>query len=405
MTPRKRFQRRLSLFALAALVGTGAWAAGCGSTDDGATFPNGSDDGGGILLDGQSFGDSGGGFNTDGGGDGAVSALVISPANPTIDVTITNGAISVAPVDFVAKTTSGAEVAASWSIDRGELGKLVTATGEFTANGNVAGTGVVSAKSGATIATTNVTVKIHSIQVGNDYGDGGVPEAGVGGVGGVGGEGLGGAVDSTTQTNLATTGTAPTTPTQLGFLYPYDKTVFPRGLLAPLLQWESNVSGIQAVYVHLTEKNFEFEGFYSVSGASRFHQPIDQDAWAKATNSNSGDLLHLDVKIQGAAGVVGPISRDFLIAPGILTGTIYYQTYASQVAGTAGTLAIRPGKTDPTLAIPGTKNQCVVCHEVSGDGSTLISEDSSYANATSYDLTDGGAKIQYYSGSAGDGTS
>ncbi len=413
MTHRLRFHRKLSLFALAALLGTGAWAAGCGSTDDGATFPTGNDDGGGGLVDGQTFGDGGGRFDTDGsGGDGAVGAIVISPPNPTVDVTIMNGLVTVAPVDFVAKTTSGAEVAASWSIDRGELGKLVTATGEFTANGNVGGTGTVSAKAGANIATTNVTVKIHSIQVGNDYGDGGVPEAGVGGVGGVGGEGLGGPVSSTTQTSLQTTGTAPTSAAQLGFLYPYDKTVFPRGLLAPLLQWQSNVPGIQAVYVHLKENNFEFEGFYSVTGASRFHQPIDQSAWAKATNSNAGDLLHVEVKVQGAASVVGPISRDFLIAPGILTGTIYYQSYSSKVASNgsggdgAGTLAIRPGKTDPTLAIPGTEGKCIVCHEVSGDGSTLISQDKSYSSASSYDLTDGGSVIQSYNGggNSADGT-
>ncbi len=398
----KRLRRNLSVLAITTLVSVGGWAAGCGSDDGGATFPTGSDGGDG---DGQSFADGQQiGFGGDGSsGDGSVQTLVISPANPTVDVTIVNGVATITPVDFVAKTLSGSTVAASWSLDRGELGTLVTGTGVFTPGGTVAGVGNVSAAYGGSIATTKVTVTIHATQVGNDY-DGGVPEAGAGGVGGVGGEGLGGAVDGGVETSLTTGATAPTSKAQLGWLYPYDKTVFPRGQLAPLLQWESSVAGISAVYIHLSETGYDFKGYYSVSGPSQYHQPIDQNAWAQATNSNTGDNLQVQVTVLGTAGAVGPITENWIVAPGILTGTIYYQTYASTVAGTAGTLAIRPGKTDPTLAIPGTKNQCIVCHEVSGDGSTIFIQNSSYSGGASYDLTDGGAVIQQYSGNASDGT-
>ena len=85
----KRFRRHLSLLALATLLGVGSYAAGCGSDDGGALFPTG--DGGDGEGDGSTFpvGD-GGGFVTDGGGggDGRVSAITISPASPTVDVTI-----------------------------------------------------------------------------------------------------------------------------------------------------------------------------------------------------------------------------------------------------------------------------------------------------------------------------
>ena len=334
MTDLKRFRLPLSLLALVSVVGVGSYAAGCGS-DDSSIFSAGNDGGGsdgGIVGDGNVIGFGGDGSS---GGDGSVSALQITPANPTVDVDIMNGAITTTPVSFVAKLLDGTQVAASWSLDRGELGDVVAGTGVFTASGNIAGQGTVSAAYGGTIATTNVTVRIHSIQIGNDYGDGGVPEAGVGGIGGVGGEGLGGPVDGTTQNALKTTTNPPSTDAALGWLYPYDKTVWPRGLLAPLLQWQSNAAGINAVYIHLTENNFEFEGYYSVTGPSQYHQPIDQSAWDKATSSNSGDNLHVEVKINGSAGVVGPITRDWTIAPGVLTGTIYYQTYASVVAGGA----------------------------------------------------------------------
>jgi hypothetical protein len=400
----KRFRRTLSFVALATVVTVGCWAAGCGSDDGGATFPTGGDGGGDgqILSDGNVIG-----FGGDGSGnnDGSTETLVITPPNPTVNVAINNGVITATGVNFVAKTLTGTPVAASWSLDKGELGNLVTGTGVFTASGNVAGTGTVSATYGSSIATTKITVTIQSTEVGNDYGDGGVPEAGVGGVGGVGGEGLGGAVDGGVVSTLTTGATAPTGNAQLGWLYPYDKTVFPRGQLAPLLQWESNLAGINAVYIHLSEAGYDFKGYYSVSGPSQYHQPIDQTAWAQATSSNTGDNLQVQITVLGTTGAVGPITENWIVAPGILTGTIYYQTYASTVAGTAGTLAIRPGKTDPTLAIAGTKDQCVVCHEVSGDGSTIFIQNSSYSNGASYDLTDGGAIIQSYSGNAPDGTS
>jgi hypothetical protein len=420
MTPLKRMRRNLSLFALTAVIGVGfsGWAAGCGS-DDSSQFPGGNDGGGNGDV--QTFGDGNNVFgNGDGsnGGDGSVQALVITPANPTVSVSITNGVVTATPVNFVAKTLAGVEVAASWSIDRGELGNLVAGTGVFTAGGTVAGSGVVSAAYGASIATTKVTVTIASVQIGNDYGDGGVPEAGAGGVGGVGGEGLGGSVDGGVENSLATGGTAPTSKSQLGFIYPYDKTVWPRGQLAPLLQWESSLSGISAVYIHLSETGYDFQGFYSVSGASRFHQPIDQAAWAQATNSNTGDNLRVDVKVLSSGGVVtGPITENWIVAPGILQGTVYYNSYRTQLAvpvsgetRAAAILSIKPGATSPTLALPGAANKCIVCHVVSDDGSTLFAQygvepNNDYSRGDSYDMADGGSTIATYTGNAADGTS
>jgi hypothetical protein len=68
-------------------------------------------------------------------------------------------------------------------------------------------------------------------------------------------------------------------------------------------------------------------------------------------------------------------------------------------------LAVKPGATAPTIAVPGTETACHVCHELSADGSTIIFEDVSYSNGASYDLTKNGATIQSYTGTASDGTS
>ena len=82
----------------------------------------------------------------------------------------------------------------------------------------------------------------------------------------------------------------------------------------------------------------------------------------------------------------GPITESWTIAPGVLKGTVYYQSYGTtlltnsnefgvngQLYG-AATLAIKSGATDPVV-IAGDNTHCRVCHSVSADGSTLITQE------------------------------
>src|SRR5262245_48534282 len=48
----------------------------------------------------------------------------------------------------------------------------------------------------------------------------------------------------------------------LRWLYPYDRAVFPRGLPAPVLQWNPAGSGENAIYVHLRSTKFEYKGCF-----------------------------------------------------------------------------------------------------------------------------------------------
>jgi hypothetical protein len=64
-------------------------------------------------------------------------------------------------------------------------------------------------------------------------------------------------------------------------------------------------------------------------------------------------------------------------------------------------MSIRPGATEPTLALGNlAQTQCVVCHELSADGSTLFAQmnvvGDGYANGASYDLLTGGTQIASY---------
>jgi hypothetical protein len=332
-------------------------------------------------------------------GDGAVTAstLVIQPADPVVDVSIDNGVVTVTPVDFVAIANGSTQVTASWTLDRGDLGPIGSGTGVFSASGLGAGVGHVTAQYGTVIAQTSVTVNVRMTQNGGASS----PDAGAGGVGGTG---PGSPVSGGTQGVLTGPATPPASAAELGWLYPYDKTVWPRGLLAPLLQWQTT-HATTAVYIHAKAKYYEFKGFYG--GTQLVNQPFDEQAWATATGSNAGDPLHVELTITDGTKTVGPIAEDWTIAPGELQGTVYYDSYNTQLAPplpgqstSAAIIAIQPAAAKPALALPQlAQTQCVVCHELSGDGSTMFAEfpgGDAYSDGASYDLKNGGAAIASY---------
>lgn len=408
---------RRQLLAVVVLLGVfvGAIQAGCGETGGDSTFPPG--DGDSSFVPGSS-GDFGPG-NNEGGGGGkdadpdALGQLVITPPAATIAITITNGVISTnAPVAFTA-SYNGSKVAAQWLFDRGELGD-VASTGVFTASGKNVGDGTLTARFGAREGTAKIKVTINHVQNGAPTGvDAG---GGLGGLGGVGGEELGGPVSAAIATKLKTQSTVPANPAELGFLYPYDKTVWPRGLLAPLLMWQTTHAA-DAVYVKLSQGNYTYEGTFSyaalATGAPRRRVRIEDLAWRTATNGNLGDPLKLEVKIYdgGTDKVYGPISETWKVAAGVLKGTVYYNSYDSLIttgggAATGGVIAIKPRSPDPVLAVPSQAGKCHVCHELSADGSTLWAQDNvdgvgnnkEYARGAAYDLTNPASPRIVYDG-------
>jgi len=403
---------------ISALLFVSAWICGgaiaaCGSGDDSTIFDGGPD---GQLADTSTVDVSlGDGSNPFGDSGGTVTSLTITPPDPVVQVTITDGVVATTPVTFQALGNGTFVVPASFSLDRGELGTLVAGTGVFTASGNVSGTGTVTATyTGATssdggplTATTTVTVQIAISQNGKAQTDGGVDGSTLGGNNGVGGNDYGGTIDSGTKTVLDGPATAPANAQELGFLYPYDKTVFPQGILAPLLQWQStHAAATTAVKIHLAEKGFTFDGYYAAP--QYVNHPIDETAWTKALYGNQGDDLEADVYVTDGTTNWGPITEKWKVAHGVLKGTVYYNSYNSQLTNSSNgvVLAIKPGATAPVLAVPGTDTSCHVCHEVSANGSTMFITNGDYTTQSSYDLTNNGTTIATYTGgtNAPDGT-
>ena len=179
------------------------------------------------------------------------------------------------------------------------------------------------------------------------------------------------------------------------WLYPYDGTVFPGGLVAPSLQWAPQAGGTDGLYVHMRSQLFDYKGCFGPQNPARF--PIPASVWIKAWLQSTGASDPITVELTTIAGgkASGPISETWTFALGSLKGSIYYNTYTSpQVANNGAVMRIQPGATSPTalLTIPGTSpvGPCISCHSLSADGSTLVAQRHQYppglVQSESYDL-------------------
>ncbi|MCA9670416.1 MAG: hypothetical protein KC503_32695 [Myxococcales bacterium] len=366
----------------------------CNSGDVG----NSGSDGPGSGGDGLTFTD---------GGDSASGRLVITPANATI--TVKSGQ-PLPTLQYKAKLDD-VDVTAQWTLDRGELGTLTTA-GLLTASGDVAGVGKVTASAGGIEASTQVTIKIETTQNGATTQNG---NPGPGGFGGVGGEGLGPAADAAV---VAVLNSTPQADASMKMLYPYDATVWPLGVLAPLMQWNSVPGGGNGdgVRIELSSDHYSFVGTFGrptalAANAPLVRHPIPQDVWKAATRSAAGGKLTVKVIVASGGTAYGPLSETWTIATSGLRGTVYYQSYGTKLAknysGAKGgdgrfggaTLAIKGGSSDPVLVAGQSSSDhsgCRVCHSVAADGGRMIVQHgTNYARSSSYDLLGGYAESVY----------
>jgi hypothetical protein len=173
----------------------------------------------------------------------------------------------------------------------------------------------------------------------------------------------------------------------MNWLYPYDGTVFPGGILPPVLQWSPQSGGApDGVYLHMKSQLFEYKGCFGKTSPTQL--PIPAKDWNAALSQSNGGADQLSVSLTTITGgkVSGPITEHWTIALGSLKGIIYYNTYTSQIAGNNGAvMKLTPGNATPTalLSIPGSASPvptgpCISCHSVSADGSTMVAQKHAY---------------------------
>jgi hypothetical protein len=198
-----------------------------------------------------------------------------------------------------------------------------------------------------------------------------------------------GKIDAGTQAQLESGGAGDAA---FKWLYPYDKTVFARGLLSPTLQFAGVAPN--ATLLRVTFPGFDYKGFYGASNPMRVKP--SQAVWDALTlAAGATTVVKVDVTKVAGGKVAGPITETWKVAPGSLRGAIYYETYGSPLAGgplSVGIMKINPGAAQPVVMQSGCGN---VCHTASADGSTLVAASGFFGlNSSSYDLKKGGAVVK-----------
>lgn len=298
--------------------------------------------------------------------DGSTSQLTVDP--PTATLTITS---KTAPVSQQFKALWGPnqqEVTATWTLDTYDLGG-VTAAGLFETTGFAGGKVTLTADYGGSKATAEAIVMVDlSEDVLADPNDPG-PSAG----------------------NKAALQGPPAADPSTTFLYPYDQTVMPKGLLAPLLQLSAGSLPPEDAKVSLKSQYFSWTGFYKVQNPAQPQLTVPQPVWDAALLSAQGQKLDVAVTKASTGQAYGPYAIQVVVAAGSLKGAVYYQTYEEP---NNGLWVTRPGTQSPAQLL---KAGCVVCHSVSANGKRLStgSEDGAQAAQSGvYDVDTSGNVTQ-----------
>jgi hypothetical protein len=348
------FASVLGLVAVGAVVA----AAACGGS--GSQGDNGF--GGDSGLDGTTDGPL---FNAD-ANHGAVMSISVTPATTTLTVTDTTMPPT-AQLSALAKYADGTTgpVDASWTVNRPDIAGVGAGTGLVTPSATTFGDVSVTATAGGQSAGASVTVKLLAkINPGN--------------------------VSGSAQTALDGATTAD--PGVTAFAYPYDATVFPRGLLPPEQQWNGGAMS-DSYSLHYTAPSFDLTVYLTADPPSRFTLPVAM--WNTLTASAPG--VDVAVALHRLSGSTAYVSASQSWHDANLRGIIYYwainegQIYAIDLAaGTRSPVFASGANTD--LGTPAPLNagapasppwesngvttantRCVACHSVSKDGSTLSS--------------------------------
>jgi Tol biopolymer transport system component len=326
----------LWLVVTAGLAGGSAQIIACGTDGADATFPDGTDSG----DEGSAPPDFGPG-NGKGGPNAQFSKIVITPADPVITVDLDQKNPT---IDFSAKGVrpDGSEVAipsGAWNFTR--IDAAAFTGNKLIPTGFIGGKGEVSFKFNGQGAKTSATVRLRVVA-------GTVPAANV----------------------VAAFAGATVADASLSLLYPYDGTVFPRGLPSPVVQW--NGGGAGDIYkIEAKGEVFDFVGYSTVNPPSRYSLPtVPANVWAKLTDSTAGNIAVSIQRYSAAASTAYKAkTQTWTIAPGNLKGTIYY---TQLLTGDTLVQRIKPGGTNEPFLEQTAGVQCIACHSVSKDGSRIV---------------------------------
>jgi hypothetical protein len=171
----------------------------------------------------------------------------------------------------------------------------------------------------------------------------------------------------------------------MAFLYPYDRTVFPGGILPPLIQWKPAPGPIDVLYIHIASKRFDYKEIFTALPNAQLDLP--RDAWDAAATESQGspDPTLVEVTTMSNGVVTGPIKESWIFARGQLKSAIYYNTYnsAKTLPNNGAVMRILPLAKEPEVvkSVAGgiaPVGPCYSCHSLSANGQMLLAQRHQY---------------------------
>ena len=288
------------------------------------------------------------GVNVDAGpGAGTPVSITVSPSSQTVTVANGNIADAGASTSFSASVLydngSNGAVNCTWTVDNVQLGAMTDST--FHASGTAGGVGNVLCTAAGLTGKAIINVNLADT---TDLSN----------------------LDAASKASLTAATSADPDVTKL--LYPYDGTVFPRGLAAPELMW-SGGSAADLYSVHIHETGMDYTFFFAGSNPQR--QTIPADEWLKLVSSSAGGPATVTLtRLKGGAGGSAYVSavQHWTLSTADLRGTIYY--WGIQNESTSNMLRLKPGAAPESFLNTG--GRCAGCHAVGG-GSIIVGLDPS----------------------------
>lgn len=344
--------------------------------------------------------DAGGSFSTSDAGlklketDAGATSSTCTGLAPMTDKNVTVTSISPVVTSPSTNTFSTSLVPAGcwtstfsplWGVSRYDLG-VVSSSGQYTHVVPVPATVAVTAYAGSYSTTANVNVTV--------------------------------AVDDVTAapsgyTAASFSGAAASTEAVPTIVYPYDTTMFPLGLSAPLLMWKrANNNAAKAVRVTLRfpatgTATFRWSAVIA-EGSQRYQIP--QTSWTAFEQTAKGSTGAIELtRIDSTNKLQATVTTKVDLATANLRGRIYYTNYGS----TADVKTVLPyGSAAPTSAFtPPLANNCGVCHSVSAAGNKFVTSSHGSAAVNGYNtfgisnVNTDGTLTKLHAGPAGTGDS
>ena len=278
-----------------------------------------------------------------GSGDGELVSIDVEPANATLAYTGAPVSLDYHAIGHFAdgSTAELPDAVFSLDVEGARLGEIAAAT--FTASGQGAGKGAVTAQLGDVAGATSVIVTIHATDVGP-----GVPADG----------------GSKFPDDVAPVGAQ-----SPALVYPLQDAVMPTSVKAPVVQWEGGGAADDLYRVRVVSGLATVDTILAYDPAFTFSLQPTLERWQLLKNSTDGTVRFTVEHYNATTGVQGSEPVSIRVVPANITGTIYYWNLQAgqmeQIDESGRTVAIAspPQRSDGT--------RCVACHTVSRDGRYL----------------------------------